>query len=459
MHHHVLRFVFAGSLLLGCGSSASDGQMKSQNPASDVEPQPATGCDALKLPQKNYAAQFQLSVPLEPGSEREVCALHQVGPDEIRLNYSELAVSRGSHHGLLWQTSYTELPELDRRGDPIEIDKLVSCEGSANSRFDVSGVLAGSQGQANLTAAGVLPSNVALTIAPNSYVVSNFHMLNTTEQPIEGCLKFGLIGIPASQVEHEAGALFFYNPFIAVARGASASARMACPASQPLFLKSAVSHMHQHGVRYSANLLAGDPFDPQTTVIEHLYDTNTWDTPQDRIWDEALPIDEGRWIDFQCDYENTTERDVAQGLETTDEMCMFNGMYWPANSAQSFCQKQGKNAGTVGSAGYQIGSGHLDCESFVTCMLTSVLTSGATETLCGFEECKNYSARFNFQRCFIDACEAIGAYTRPYLNCFSANSSACSQQCKDQPTSCALACLNEDHCKAEADTLLHAKCD
>jgi hypothetical protein len=417
------------------------------------------GCSALSLPAKAYAAQYQIGIALEPGEEHEVCAIHAVGPKEIHLNSSEVKMSLGSHHGLLWQTSYTELPEKDRKGNPIELDKVVSCESAANSLFDVTGIVAGSQGLSNVTADGVLPSNVALTLPANSYVVSNLHLVNVSDNPRDACMKVGLRGLPAGEVEHEAAALFFYDPFIAIEQGESSSARMACPITQQIQLKSGTSHMHKRGVNYHANLLSGNPYDKDTKVVTELYKTTQWDAPPDRIWDEPLTIEEGQWIDYQCDYENDGDRDVAQGLETTDEMCMFLGMYWPKNQALSFCQDPMVKSGGASSGGYQIGSGKLDGSAFLACMLTSDFSGGATEGTCGYGECKNYAARFKFQSCFVEACEAVGRYTRPYLNCFSAHSKECSTECEGQSSSCTLTCLNTNHCKAEADALTAAKCN
>jgi hypothetical protein len=416
------------------------------------------GCAALKLPSKAYALELELGLTLAAGEEHEVCAIHQVGPSTIHLNSSEMMMSTGSHHGVLWGTSYETLPDTDRLGDPIVLDKAVPCEGSATSRYEVTGVVSGSQGLSNVTAAGVLPDNVAVTLPANSYVVTNLHLLNTQDTPTDACMKVGLIDVPGEQVEQEAGALFFYDPFIAVAANSSSSARMACPIGHDILLKSASSHMHKHGVAYSAKLLDGNPLDPDTHEITTLYETTQWNSPEDRIFDDPLAIGQDQWIDYHCDYQNQTDRDVAQGLETVDEMCMFMGMYWPYDRNQAYCIDSNMGS-AVGSGGYQIGAGSMNGSGFMTCLLTAALSSGATESLCGYDECKNYEARYQFQSCFVSACPAVGKYARPYVNCFSAHSKDCSTSCAGQPTSCALSCLNQDNCKAEADALTNAQCD
>jgi hypothetical protein len=387
-----------------------------------------------------------------------VCALFDSGPLPISLNSSEVEVSLGSHHGVLWQTSYQTLPEKDLRGDPITLGEVVPCEGSATSRYDVTGIVAGSQGKGNLTAPGALPPDAALTLPAHTYLVMNFHILNSSDQAFDSCMKVGLVEIPPAQVKHEAGVLFLYDPFIAVAPGASASARMACPFNQTTYLKSAASHMHKRGVNYVARWLDGDPLDPGTEPIETLYETDQWDAPLDKIWDEPIAIEPGQWIDYRCDYQNPGLEKVAQGLDTTDEMCVFSGMYWPKDSNTSFCLNPQKPSQGPGSGGYQIGNGTMDGLSFMYCVLLADFDHGAGAR-CGRQECENYDAMYAFQSCFVDACPAIGKYTRSYLQCIKSNGGTCSKQCDGEGQQCLLDCLNGDKCFAQADALTTTLCD
>ena len=446
-----------------CLTWACAGVEEDPAPAAEISVQmlgalDADSCKALALPELNYAAQIAIEYALGAGEEHEVCALFDSGPRAIALNSSEVKVSLGSHHGVLWQTNYTSLPALDLRGEPIELGQVVPCEGSATSRFDVSGIVAGSQGKGNLTAPGALPPNAALTLPPHTYLVMNFHVLNSHSEAIDTCMKVGLVEVPPGQIEHEAGVLFLYDPFIAIAPASTSSARMACPFRQTTYLKSAASHMHKHGVNYVARLLDGDPLDPGSELIQTLYQTDQWDAPLDQIWDKALEIEAGHWIDYQCDYQNAGLDRVAQGLDTSDEMCVFSGMYWPKDSITSFCLNPEKPSQGPGSGGYQIGQGTLDGLSFMYCVLLADFDHGAAAR-CGRQECENYDAMYTFQRCFIDACPAIGKYTRSYVQCIKSNGGPCSKQCEGEGQNCILECLNADKCHTQADALTGTHCD
>ena len=447
-----------GMTLLWCACGADDtGEVvNAEKEAPAILGDATAGCSKMQLPNpSDYAVQIQLGTTLEPGEEGEFCAIQQVGDSDIWLNWSDVLLSTGSHHGLLWQASYEgELPETDNQGDPIQLGKLRPCEGGANSRFDVRGVMAGSQGSTNSTAKGVLPADVALHIPARSYVVMNFHMLNATDKPIDPCMKVGVHSIDKKHVAQEAGVLFFFNGNIAVPAHGSASARLACPITQPISLKSNVSHMHSRGVGYEAKLLSGDPYAADTKTLEMLYETTQWDAPSDKLWDEPKQLQKGQYIDYSCHYENTEDHDVAQGLDTTDEMCMFMGVYWPRNDALSFCSdpKTGRDAG------YQIGDGRMSGSEFTSCITSSDFEAGATEG-CGRAECNDYGARYHFQSCFTQACPAIGKYTLDYVNCLGAHSPDCQETCAGKPASCTFSCLHEQHCKPQVQALNDTACD
>jgi len=451
--------VVMGLAVLGCACSTdTDDSGELENAVSQapvVLGEETAGCKAVQLPNpREYDLQIQLGTSLAPGEEGEFCAIQQVGDRDLWLNWSDTVLSAGSHHGLLWQASYEgELPEKDRQGDPIELGKLKPCEGGANSRFNVRGVLAGSQGSTNSTARGVLPADIALHVPARSYVVMNFHMLNASEKPLEPCMKVGIHGIDKDKVSQEAGVLFFYNGNIAVPAGGSASARMACPITQPISLKTAVSHMHARGVGYEAKWLDGDPYADETEIVEMLYETTQWDAPRDTVWSEPKQLEAGDFIDYACHYENQGDREIAQGLDTTDEMCMFQGVYWPRNDAMSFCS----DPKTGDDAGYQIGAGELDGKAFVSCVLGADYEGGATEG-CGRAECRNYGARYQLQSCFTQACPAIGRYTQSYFNCLGAHSAECDKDCAGD-VGCTLSCLNTQHCQQPLQAVQGTSCD
>jgi hypothetical protein len=440
-------------------ASTPDAGRDVMDPAEHV-PEPK-GCASLPIDATAHEVVFEIWQELAPGEEMEVCSLQSTGPNDIWLNSTQSALSPGAHHGLLFLTGYTELPEVDLQGEPIELGKVVPCESGPNVRFGVTKPLSGSQGPTNITEAGILPSDVAVRIPANSYVVMDFHMLNATDAWIDACFKVGIDGIPENRVQHEAGVLLLYNPFITVPAGRPSRARMACPVTRDISLKSTVSHMHARGVRYEAQWLDGDPFEPLTASVQILHETTEWESPPQTVWEQPLQLRAGDWIDYVCEYENPGDRDIAQGLDTVDEMCMLNGIYWPEDQSLSYCVPRGGDLTSVGAAGYAIGSGKLDGPAFINCVLSADYGGGATEQ-CGFYNCKNYGSRYAWQACFTQACEAIGKHTRAYMECLIANVEACGTECQQTASSdsnvCLLGCL-QDSCQSEDAALRGSECE
>lgn len=438
---------------------AGSGQSKSDSGVDVKEGTPSSTdtkvCEGKSLATADFDALFEVDKALEPGEETEVCVLQQVGDQDIWMNSSDLVLSHGSHHGLLWLTAYDALPATDSVGDPVELGKLMTCQSGANGRFRVTQPIAGSQGLINVTGPGVMPDNVAIKVPAHSYVALDLHMLNATDKPLAACMLVGLKGIPESQVEQNAGILYYYNPFITVPAKSSATARMACPITQDIQLKSGVSHMHKAAVGYKAEWLDGDPFDAKTKSVMTLYETTNWNDPQDTIYSEPLALKAGHYIDYRCDYQNPGDTNVAQGLETTDEMCQFIGIYWPYDTTLALC---GANIDSVGAIGYEIGDGKGTGADFLSCFWGTDFSGGATDS-CGTSNCRDYAARYKWQSCFTDSCESVSRYTRSFSNCVGEKAEGCSAECPDDTSGlCSYMCL-QTACADAITTLQNAKCE
>jgi hypothetical protein len=193
--------------------------------------------------------------------------------------------------------------------------------------------------------------------------------------------------------------MFFYNPFIAIPAGGSATADMACPVTQDVTVSTAVSHMHQRGVGYTSELYDGDP-SQDGQVIRTLHESTEWEEPLTDQFDPPLTFTAGEWVRFACDYDNTATVDVAQGQETTDEMCMFIGAYWPRNAGWEQCGFNG--------AGRNFGSGTMSGAEFADCWDSSpkAFYGGGSG---------DAAARYATMRCITESCPAVSARAADYI--------------------------------------------
>jgi Copper type II ascorbate-dependent monooxygenase, C-terminal domain len=397
----------------------------------------AKGCDAIDMEKPEDGLQLQLPLTVAAGKEGEYCMLVMLDQD-LNLNWSDGRYTVGSHHALVERTSYFgAIPTTTITGQTVaDATKPHPCA-TPSQLWSVQGVVAGGRNvevaesgdDPTRSGKGVLPSNVAYKLKKGEVILVNFHMINVTEEPIDACYKVNLHGIPEAEVEHEAGTLFFYNAFITVPAEGTATARLACPITKDITLRTAVSHMHSRGDGYYANLMDKSPADPTASVVQELYSGTEWEDPVAEIFKPALKLTAGQWIDYECHYTNPEDRDVAQGFAGTDEMCMFVGAYWPRDFAMETCANgSGK---TNGSAGIVYGSGDGTGAEFLGCWWNSPrVTSGTGDD----------PKRLQSLECVTSTCPEASPGIRPYLTCLSDNAAGCQKQCTDAQASFQAVC-------------------
>jgi hypothetical protein len=317
---------------------------------------PQTACDAIDLPVPERGRQFELSVLMAPGDDREFCQLVRLTED-LNVTSAEIVYTDGSHHGHLERTRYnaSNLPTHTVENERLDGTILHDCK-TPSALWDIAGVVdigraAGPDEDEDHAHASpppplVLPEGVAMRLRRDEYILLNFHIENADAEPKAACLKANLHSVPAERVQHEAGMLFWFSPMIALPARGTATARMACELTQDISLTRVVSHMHKHGVNFEARLRAGDPgangsFEEpglETAYGEaNLYKTNIWNQPPPKDFAAPLQLRKGQWIDYKSDYKNPYDHNVAQGLQTTDEMSMFLGWYFPRHEELEDC--------------------------------------------------------------------------------------------------------------------------
>jgi hypothetical protein len=392
--------------LLGAGLCFALAACSDEEPptgSSEAEREAALACDALGLPPVSDGVQLKMPLALEAGDEREICQLVKLERD-VNMNWSEGLYTSGSHHGLVHTTSYRDtIPGTTIDGQTLDGTQPHPCIAPQNM-WDTTGVLAGGRSQAsgpNAFGRGLAPPDVAVKLHKGDYVLINFHMLNYTKQRMTSCYKANLNGIPAAQVEREAGVLFWYNPFITVPARSESTARLACEITQDIELATAVSHGHSRLDGYRASLLSGDPEAQGTSEIRKLHETTEWDEPEIDSFSPALSISKGQWIDYECHFTNKEDRNIAQGSQTTDEMCMFIGLYWPKNEALESCGRDfdsGQPVRVYGN-GTKSGADFLPCLNAIPQERRTFIGGGAESS----------AERYAAMSCFTQTCpEASG---------------------------------------------------
>jgi hypothetical protein len=354
--------------------------------------------------------QFEMQTTLAASSEDERCKFVTTTED-LWVHQESVRYTPGSHHFILWSTTYSSIPTQDITGKTVDTSGVIECPGGPPAAWNVNRYIGGSQSADAPSVLGTLPENTALHIPAGAVLMMDLHVLNTSSAALPVTVQMNLSTIPASQVTQEAGIYFFYNPFIAVPPNASAHARMSCPVTSNVTLTTAQTHMHKWGLGGVANLEDGTG-----AVIQQLYTSGTWSDPPVTLWSTPpMDLKAGQQIDYECNYQNNGTTTVIQGLSAvTNEMCVFGGAYYPRDEQFETCGTTGQFS-DQGSAATYIGTGTTSCGDTLQCL------QGAM-------------GEAPFYTCVVDSCPGAAQPLTAFLNCvFSLPSGA-------DPTS---ACANQ----------------
>jgi hypothetical protein len=318
--------VVAGSLLVAsCGGKENAPLPTKARPVVDESPNEPSGADAAPNEPGLPDVAFEVSGHVDAGSEALGCLYVTMPFDRglIAVPSAESHYTAGSHHFLVYRTTYDTAPQTG---------------GHACSDAEQVVGIAGSYYEAQTPdERRELPKGVAHVFRPGEVLLLTAHYLNTTSKGIDANIEFRMHTVDPNEVEHEAGSIFFYNPFITLPPASVLTVSRRCPIATDINVALLWSHMHSRGVDFKAT--TDDPRAAQR--FGDLYATNTWAEPEVREFPEDPPatLRAGSAIEYSCTFNNTTSRTIVAGQSAEiNEMCILHGMYWPrTDSATERC--------------------------------------------------------------------------------------------------------------------------
>lgn len=326
-----------------------------------MDPEPAPVGNLLEPPEPGAGHQFVMTTELTAGTEAEHCQFVVGPPEGMYLNRDEVRYSAGSHHFLLYETSYNSIPTAREDGTPVDTSGVFDCTDGATNGWRVTKLIAGSQ---NADGGSFLsfPPGVALYVEPGAVLLMNAHYINASDQALEPEVNINLYTIPEEEVTTAGDILFLYNPLIHVPASSTARARWRCPVHRDITIVNAQSHMHARGVGYEAMIVGQEPF----------YSNDRWEEVPVGRFEPGLQVPAGSQIDYYCDYMNPGAEAVDQGPRSTDEMCMLIGSYYPADVATANCL----DADSENLAAEWVGDGTATCAESLDCVIASLSLPG-----------------------------------------------------------------------------------
>lgn len=340
-------------------------------------------------PQEVPGVSFSMTTSLGPGTEAEHCRFVKGPAEGMIVNRDHVAYTEGSHHFLLYETPYEEIPTHKNNGQAIEyLDEeqgVFDCSEGVQFGYSVTTLIGGSQ-NADGESMIDLPEGVGVRVRPNAVLLMNAHYINPSSATLEPRVDIKLDTLEEAELQEEGGVLFWYNIFIAAPSMSESHATARCPIPNDITITNTQSHMHARGVDYEAKVLA----EASPTM---LYEGTAWENVPVARHEPGFEVAGGSEIEWTCHYENPETRDVFQGPRSTDEMCMMIASYYPATPEVSVCAQFADAPQVTNFMGAEwVGQGEETCADSLACFQENAGGGGDMfETLAKVTACVNAS--------------------------------------------------------------------
>jgi hypothetical protein len=322
----------AGLLTLACSSS------------EDSSPPPGAPQKYLGLETPANGFQIRsLGTDIPVGMDLEFCEVAQLPgapSDTYHVNRFEFGNGTNSHHLIVMAA--TPGGPAEAKLAALGVGNSVPCL-SAESAFGEMG-FEGVGGSQQPYVALEYPEGVGRVYHGGQYVVFDYHYLNTSQETVQARSAVNFHVVEASSITNIADGFAFSNLTIDTPPGQRGSFKAQCHFETDLMVSGVARHTHRWGTTFSVKHLGGAR-DGQV-----FWTSEDWEHDTGYSFEQPLLIKAGEGFEFQCDYQNTTDKRLRFGTSATDEMCILFGTAWGATPGQSF-DTSGCQAVWVDSAG------------------------------------------------------------------------------------------------------------
>lgn len=301
----------------GAGENPGEAPIHTHPPAKS-KPAHVVGGFAIDLPAET----------LSPGEERGACYIFPLeieGPSRV-VGGGKLTVGAGLHHG-----NIVTRPKTGEGFRPCpKGDSAGALGGEVTAVFEGGAVLFGSSTQIAGEEWQRFPDGMGFSVKEGQEVVAHMHYLNTSGEAFEVAPHYEWFTVDEGSVEH------LVAPFAWALRGwqippkSDFTATGSCKMMGPMHLVHALPHMHRMGHALRAELRGG-PFDGARFLDSKGYDPESGVMVE---YDPSLDLSIADGFDFSCEWHNTLDKTLVEGVGD-DEMCVLFGYAYPIENAYS----------------------------------------------------------------------------------------------------------------------------
>lgn len=288
-------------------------------------PQAAARFVPLTPPAAGQGIQLKVdSFNVQPSFERELFVYRPLGnASDIYVNRIQTSMRPLSHHFVLYSVDPTMAPGWPCTPTANTVRDIRNPDGSMNLLNMIPmacHVFVG--GSMNPTSDYSFPAGVALRLPASMSIDLNVHYVNRTTGPIPGEAQANLYTIPVAQVQKVAHTLNWGNTGISLPAGQTTTLEKTFTVSQPTTIFMLTSHMHAMGTRFQIQVVGG------ARDGQLVYESTDWEHPAMLTLAQPIVLQAGQGLKSVITWNNTTNRVVTFGLQSTDEMGIIFGYYY-----------------------------------------------------------------------------------------------------------------------------------
>ncbi|MCU1282648.1 MAG: hypothetical protein JWM53_6194, partial [bacterium] len=156
------------------------------------------------------------------------------------------------------------------------------------------------------------------------------HYLNASQTPLTAQVTITFTKATAGTITQHAGVFFFNNASgIHVPAGATNDVTASCAFPAAVNVMYATAHTHKFTNSFAAS-----------TGGNMIYTTTSWDNSPNKPYSPPLMLASGASMTWTCNITNPNSSGTLTFGESanTNDMCIFNGQYYPADDANPTIQ-------------------------------------------------------------------------------------------------------------------------
>jgi len=302
---------------VGDGDSDADPDRPWQDPGADGDADADADGDA-DIPNNPTAETYTLTLDafdVRPGVERQVCRVVNLPSDgPVDIVSMHATMSGNSHHFNAYKVIGDSSPVSGAAGEVHDCSP---------GEEQLSGDAAYFFGSALPERFVHTPAGVAFHFEAGQQIILEQHVINATNDTMQGEVTFELTTATEGAIEHHADIIWFANwSFIVLPGESETTTHCTVPYDVEVFGLS--SHSHERGEHFSIEKWSGGG-------TEHLYDSFNWAEPPYLELEPTVSLAAGEGLQWTCSWHNSGGI-VIPGRESTNEMCITFAAAYPRNS-------------------------------------------------------------------------------------------------------------------------------